>query len=74
MILKDLIKQIEDHMGQEFDLKNRRHFMHLDGKIERLNQVDYNKLRAIEDIINCDPDQKAFKVIDPKTHTAHKRR
>jgi len=53
-MLKELIEQIEKHTGEEFDLKNKRHFFHLNENIKRLNSKRLRKLVLIEKVLNDD--------------------
>lgn len=59
-ILKQLIKEIEDHTGEEFDLKNKRHFFHLNEKIKRLNSDKLRKLSLIEAVIKSENNEDSL--------------
>lgn len=51
MILKKLIKEIESHTGESFDLNNKRHFLRLDSKLERLYSNEVRKLNLIKEVL-----------------------
>jgi hypothetical protein len=70
-ILKDLVKQIEDHTGMKFDFNNRRHFGYLSSKIERLHNDDLRKLNLIQKVI--DSKEGEDDLFSSSTHYLQKR-
>ncbi len=50
--LNRFISEIEAHTGENFDINNKRHRSHLDGKIKRLHSDELRKLKLIEKVLN----------------------
>lgn len=51
MLVDDLIKEIEKHTGEPFDVKNRKHLFHLNEKINRHFEDDLTILNLIKQIL-----------------------
>lgn len=51
MLLKKLIKEVEAFTGEKFDFDQRRHFFHLNQKIERLHKDELRKLHLIKEVL-----------------------
>ena len=66
MLLKQFIKEIEEKVGEKFDISNTRHFMMLNGKIERLNKNKLRKLSMIEKIMKSENWED--EIFDSSTH------
>ena len=53
-LLKQFIKEIEDHTGKDFDLNNRRCFFQLEAKIKGLHADKLRKLNLIEKVLKSE--------------------
>lgn len=56
-LLRDLIKQVEDHTKESFNLNNRRHELHLNSKIMRLHEDRLRKLNLIETVLKSEDNE-----------------
>lgn len=72
MLLKKIIKDIEFHTNENFDINNRRHFFLLNSSIERLNNLDIQKLSLIKSVLQND--FEANSLYNSNTHFITKKR
>ena len=70
-MLKELIKKVEDHTGEKFDLNNRRHFFQLNEKIKRLHADKLRKLWLIEKAMQSNKGEN--EIYDNRSHYLQKR-
>jgi len=59
-LLKELIKSVEDHTGEIFDLSKKRHFGLLNNKIERLNENELRKLKLITEVLKSEKNENSI--------------
>lgn len=71
MKLTDLIEQVETHTKEVFDIKNRRHYSLLNGKIERQNQDELRRLRLMGKALHSIDGEN--EIYNDKTHFLQKR-
>ena len=71
MKLKEMIKQIETHTNKKFDLTNKRHFFHLNAKIERLNSNELRKLSLVKQALESNDYEDS--IFSSSSHYAKKR-
>ncbi len=71
MVLKKLIAEVEELTNEPFDIKNRRHFLRLNSKIERLHKEELRKYYLILKALKSTNNEN--EIFNSKTHYARTR-